>query len=123
MFSDLVGSTALEIRTAWTLKTIREVISAPPDVRCGRLYRSFGGYVPNYAMGDGVLTYFGFTRRLTGTTPRKHAVRAGLELVAAVSDLKGHDHLVNACWHRNGTGITIAGIAKTRHRRRDCGEH
>src|SRR5262249_3988205 len=45
----------------------------------------FGGFVAKY-MGDGVLIYFGYPRAHEDDAER--AVRAGLELVAAVSGLK-----------------------------------
>ena len=47
----------------------------------------FGGFVAKY-MGDGVLIYFGYPQAHEDDAER--AVRAGLELVAAVSDLKTH---------------------------------
>jgi hypothetical protein len=47
----------------------------------------FGGFVAKY-MGDGVLIYFGYPQAHEDDAER--AVRAGLELVAAVSALKTH---------------------------------
>jgi hypothetical protein len=47
----------------------------------------FGGFVAKY-MGDGVLIYFGYPQAHEDDAER--AVRAGLELIAAVSDLKTH---------------------------------
>ena len=47
----------------------------------------FGGFVAKY-MGDGVLVYFGYPRAHEDDAER--AVRAGLALVSAVSDLKTH---------------------------------
>ena len=47
----------------------------------------FGGFVAKY-MGDGVLVYFGYPQAHEDDAER--AVRAGLELVAAVGDLKTH---------------------------------
>jgi class 3 adenylate cyclase len=82
MFSDLVGSTALSGRM--DPEDLREVISAYQKcvaVTVGR----FGGFVAQY-MGDGVLVYFGYPEAHEDDAER--AVRAGLELVAAVSDLK-----------------------------------
>ena len=82
MFSDLVGSTALSTRL--DPEDLREIIS--DYHRCVTdTVRRFGGFVAQY-MGDGVLVYFGY--------PRAHehdaelAVRAGLELIAAVASLK-----------------------------------
>ena len=45
----------------------------------------FGGFVAKY-MGDGVLVYFGYPQAHEDDAER--AVRAGLELIAAVAALK-----------------------------------
>ena len=82
MFSDLVGSTALSTRM--DPEDLREVISAYQ--KCvAETVRRFGGFVAQY-MGDGALVYFGYPRAHEDDAER--AVRAGLELVAAVSGLK-----------------------------------
>ena len=47
--------------------------------------RRFGGFVAKY-MGDGVLVYFGYPQAHEDDAER--AVRAGLELIAAVAALK-----------------------------------
>src|SRR4249920_3526858 len=81
MFSDLVGSTALSARM--DPEDLREVISAYQ--KCvAETVRRFGGFVANY-MGDGVLVYFGYPQAHEDDAER--AVRAGLELIAAVSAL------------------------------------
>ena len=84
MFSDLVGSTALSTRM--DPEDLREVISAYQKCIAETVGR-FGGFVAKY-MGDGVLIYFGYPQAHEDDAER--AVRAGLELVAAVSDLKTH---------------------------------
>jgi class 3 adenylate cyclase/predicted ATPase len=82
MFSDLVGSTALSARM--DPEDLREVISTYQ--KCvAETVRRFGGFVAKY-MGDGVLVYFGYPQAHEDDAER--AVRAGLELVAAVADLK-----------------------------------
>ena len=82
MFSDLVGSTALSARM--DPEDLREVISAYQ--KCvAETVRRFGGFVAKY-MGDGVLVYFGYPQAHEDDAER--AVRAGLELIAAVSALK-----------------------------------
>ena len=82
MFSDLVGSTALSVRM--DPEDLREVISAYQ--KCvAETVRRFGGFVAKY-MGDGVLVYFGYPQAHEDDAER--AVRAGLELIAAVSALK-----------------------------------
>ena len=79
MFSDLVGSTALSARM--DPEDLREVISAYQKCVAETVQR-FGGFVAKY-MGDGVLIYFGYPQAHEDDAER--AVRAGLELVAAVS--------------------------------------
>ena len=82
MFSDLVGSTALSARM--DPEDLREVISAYQ--KCvAETVRRFGGFVAKY-MGDGVLVYFGYPQAHEDDAER--AVRAGLELIAAVAGLK-----------------------------------
>ena len=87
MFSDLVGSTALSARM--DPEDLREVISAYQKCIAETVGR-FGGLVAKY-MGDGVLIYFGYPQAHEDDTER--AVRAGLELVMTVSDLKTHEPL------------------------------
>src|SRR6201993_4851138 len=101
MFSDLVGSTALSARM--DPEDLREVISAYQ--RCvAETVRRFGGFVAKY-MGDGVLIYFGYPQAHEDDAER--AVRAGLELVRAVGDLKTHAPLQT----RVGiaTGLVVVG--------------
>ncbi len=82
MFSDLVGSTALSARM--DPEDLREVISAYQ--KCvAETVRRFGGFVAKY-MGDGVLVYFGYPE--AHEDDAEQAVRAGLELNAAVAGLK-----------------------------------
>ena len=82
MFSDLVGSTSLSARM--DPEDLREVISAYQKCVAETVQR-FAGFVAKY-MGDGVLIYFGYPQAHEDDAER--AVRAGLELVVAVSDLK-----------------------------------
>ena len=84
MFSDLVGSTAMSARM--DPEDLREVISAYQKCVADTVGR-FGGFVAQY-MGDGVLIYFGYPQ--AHEDDAEQAVRAGLELVAAVGDLKTH---------------------------------
>ena len=82
MFSDLVGSTALSARM--DPEDMREIISAYQ--KCvAETVRRFDGFVAKY-MGDGVLIYFGYPQAHEDDAER--AVRAGLELIAAVAALK-----------------------------------
>ena len=101
MFSDLVGSTALSARM--DPEDLREVISAYQKCVAETVGR-FGGFVAKY-MGDGVLVYFGYPQAHEDDAER--AVRAGLELVAAVTGLKTHAALQT----RVGiaTGLVVVG--------------
>jgi class 3 adenylate cyclase/tetratricopeptide (TPR) repeat protein len=101
MFSDLVGSTALSGRM--DPEDLREVISAYQKCVAETVGR-FGGFIAKY-MGDGVLVYFGYPQAHEDDAER--AVRAGLELVRAVSDLKTHAPLQT----RVGiaTGLVVVG--------------
>ena len=101
MFSDFVGSTALSARM--DPEDLREVISAYQKCVAETVQR-FGGFVAKY-MGDGVLVYFGYPQAHEDDAER--AVRAGLELVAAVGGLKTHAPLQT----RVGiaTGLVVVG--------------
>jgi class 3 adenylate cyclase len=82
LFSDLVGSTALSARM--DAEDLREIISAYQ--KCvTEVVRRFHGFVAKY-LGDGILVYFGYPEAHEDDAER--AVRAALELIAAVSALK-----------------------------------
>ncbi len=101
MFSDLVGSTALSARM--DPEDLREIISGYQ--KCvAETVRRFGGFVAKY-MGDGVLVYFGYPQAHEDDAER--AVRAGLDLIAAVAGLKTHASLQS----RVGiaTGLVVVG--------------
>jgi len=82
LFSDLVGSTALSARL--DVEDLRDVIAVYQ--RCvEETVRRFDGFIAKF-MGDGVLVYFGYPEAHEDDPER--AVRAGLELVAAVKGLQ-----------------------------------
>jgi class 3 adenylate cyclase len=97
LFSDLWARR--HCRPAWTLK----IISAYQKCVAETVQR-FGGFVAKY-MGDGVLVYFGYPQAHEDDADR--AVRAQLELVAAVGGLKTHAPLQT----RVGiaTGLAVVG--------------
>jgi class 3 adenylate cyclase/predicted ATPase/tRNA A37 threonylcarbamoyladenosine biosynthesis protein TsaE len=101
MFADLVGSTALSARM--DPEDLREIISVYQTCVADTV-RRFGGFVAKY-MGDGVLVYFGYPQAHEHDAER--AVRAGLGLVSAVSNLKTHAALQT----RVGiaTGLVVVG--------------
>ena len=119
LFSDLVGSTALSARM--DPEDLRELISAYH--KCvAEAVRRFGGFVAQY-LGDGVLVYFGYPEAHEDDAER--AVRAGLELIAAVTALKTPASLqtrVGIATGARGCGRSdgwVGRSARTRHRRRD----
>jgi class 3 adenylate cyclase len=81
LFCDLVGSTALSARL--DPEDLRVVIGAYHRCAAGVIERA-GGFTAKY-MGDGVLAYFGYPRADEHDAER--AVRAGLQLVEAVTAL------------------------------------
>ena len=101
VFSDLVGSTALSARM--DPEDLREVILAY-QACVAETVRRFGGYVAKY-MGDGVLAYFGYPEAHEDDAER--AVRAGLDVIAALMALKTHEPLQT----RVGiaTGLVVVG--------------
>ena len=101
MFSDLVGSTALS--ACLDPEDFREVIAAYQKCVADIVHR-LGGFAAKY-LGDGVLVYFGFPQAHEDDAER--AVRAGLELIDAVSELKIGDSLQT----RVGiaTGLVVVG--------------
>jgi len=84
MFADMVGSTALSGRM--DPEDLRDVISAYQKCVADSVQR-FGGFLAKY-MGDGVLVYFGYPQAHEDDAER--AVRAGLELVSAATELDTH---------------------------------
>ena len=82
LFSDLVGSTPLSTRL--DPEDLRDVIAVYQ--RCvEETIRRFNGFVAKF-MGDGVLVYFGYPE--AHEDDPEQAVRAGLEIVAAVKGLQ-----------------------------------
>src|SRR5436305_1503105 len=101
MFADLVGSTELSARM--DPEDLREIISTYQ--KCvAETVRRFDGCGAKY-LGDGVLGYFGYQQAHEDDAER--AIRAGLELTAAVGLLKLSVHLQT----RVGvaTGVVIVG--------------
>jgi class 3 adenylate cyclase len=94
---------------------LREVISAYQ--KCvGQTVRRFGGFVAQY-MGDGVLVYFGYPQ--AHEDDAEQAVRAGLELIAAVAALNTHCSLQT----RVGiaTGLVVVGDLNESGEAQECG--
>src|SRR5437763_1419682 len=87
MFCDLVGSTELASRL--DPEDLREVVAAYQRA-VAQAVAGFDGFVAKY-MGDGVLVYFGYPRAHENDAER--AVRAGLAVIEAVSQLPAREDL------------------------------
>ena len=82
MFCDLMGSTALSARL--DVEDLRDTISTYE--KCvGEIVSCLGGFVAQFT-SDGFLAYYGYP--LAHEDDAERAVRAGLELIAAVSSLE-----------------------------------
>src|SRR5262245_16047395 len=81
MFCDLVGSTALAERL--DPEALRDLMHAYQRA-CGEVVARYEGHVAQY-LGDGLMVYFGWPRAHEDDAVR--AIRAGLELTKAVSEL------------------------------------
>jgi class 3 adenylate cyclase/predicted ATPase/ABC-type transport system involved in cytochrome c biogenesis ATPase subunit len=103
MFCDLVGSTALSVR--FDPEELREEIRAYQNA-VSHVVARYDGFVAKF-MGDGVLAYFGYPRAHEDDAER--AVRAGLEIAAAVTSLatRGTERL--AVRIGIATGLVVVG--------------
>ncbi len=82
LFCDLVGSTRLS--DALDPEDYSDAMHAYYDA-CARVVDGLGGWIADY-LGDGVIVYFGYPEAHEDDPVR--AVRAGLRLVDAVSDIR-----------------------------------
>jgi len=103
MFCDLVGSTALSAR--FDPEELREEIRAYQNA-VSALVARYDGFVAKY-MGDGVLAYFGYPRAHEDDAER--AVRAGLEIAAAVTSLETRGTERLAVRIGIATGLVVVG--------------
>ena len=103
MFCDLVGSTALSTR--FDPEELREEIRAYQNTVAGVVAR-YDGFVAKF-MGDGVLAYFGYPRAHEDDAER--AVRAGLEIAAAVTRLETRGKVPLAVRIGIATGLVVVG--------------
>jgi class 3 adenylate cyclase len=103
MFCDLVGSTALSAR--FDPEELREEIRAYQNA-CSGVVARYDGFVAKF-MGDGVLAYFGFPRAHEDDAER--AVRAGLEIEAAVTRLETRGTEPLAVRIGIATGLVVVG--------------
>ena len=82
MFCDLVGSTALSARL--DPEDMWEVIRAY-RAACAKVIATYDGRIARF-VGDGILAYFGYPRAHEDDAER--AVRAGLDIIAAIGPLE-----------------------------------
>jgi class 3 adenylate cyclase/predicted ATPase len=101
MFCDMVGSTALAARL--DPEDLRDIIAAYQRTAT-EVIRRCDGFVAKY-LGDGVLVYFGYPQAHEDDAER--AVRTGLDVVAAVANLRSQAPLQT----RVGiaTGLVVVG--------------
>ena len=103
VFVDLVGSTALgrELDPEDLIQLLRQYRDA-----CTAVIAKYDGFIAQY-LGDGILVYFGFPQAQEHAGER--AVRAGLEIVGKVGQLKQPDG--RALQARVGivTGLVVTG--------------
>ena len=103
LFCDLVGSTELSARL--DPEDMSELLRIYRSC-CAETIARWDGYVAKY-MGDGVLAYFGWPRAHEDDAER--AVRAGLELVAAVGRLDLGEDIPLAARVGIATGQVVVG--------------
>lgn len=94
MFCDLVGSATLSEQFA--PEELWQVLSVYQEA-CAEVIEPLAGYIAQY-LGDGILVYFGYPTANTDDAYR--AVRAGLEILAAMKQLNNR--------LRIDTGIELA---------------
>jgi class 3 adenylate cyclase/ABC-type lipoprotein export system ATPase subunit len=105
VFIDLVGSTALARKLdpedlILLLRRYREA--------CVAVIGKYDGFIAQY-LGDGILVYFGFPQAQEHAAER--AVRAALEIVETVGQLKQPDGPPLQCRLGIATGLVVAGEA------------
>lgn len=103
MFCDLVDSTALAEQL--DPEDLRTVLQAYQQC-CVEIIDRFGGHLAKF-LGDGVLAYFGYPRAHEDDAER--AVRAGLDLVAAIDRLRPHGDLTIRSRIGIATGEVVVG--------------
>lgn len=103
MFCDLVGST--ELSTRLDPEDLRVIIRDFQDT-CAKVIAQFDGYIAQY-LGDGILVYFGYP--MAHENEAERAVRSGLGIIEALSDVE-HDNSVKPAIRVGiATGLVVVG--------------
>src|SRR6266478_252433 len=103
MICDLVGSTALSARL--DPEDMGAVIDAY-HAACARITRTYDGFLAEFR-GDGILAYFGYP--LAHEDDAERAVRAGLDIIAALARLETHAAEPLAVRIGIATGLVVVG--------------
>src|SRR6476660_8538568 len=103
MFCDLVGSTALSSRL--DPEDMWEVIRAY-RAACARVIATYDGIIARF-VGDGILAYFGYPRAHEDDAER--AVRAGLDIIAAIGPLEARVEKRAEVRIAIATGLVVVG--------------
>jgi class 3 adenylate cyclase/tetratricopeptide (TPR) repeat protein len=103
MLCDLVGSTALS--AGLDPEDMRAVISAY-HAACASVMPTYDGFITEFR-GDGILAYFGYPRAHEDDAER--AVRAGLDIIAALRGLKTYAAEPLAVRIGIATGLVVVG--------------
>jgi class 3 adenylate cyclase/tetratricopeptide (TPR) repeat protein len=103
MFCDIVDSTRLA--STLDLETLQRLVDAYQHQVAGCVAR-YDGFVAKF-MGDGVLVYFGYPQAHEDDAER--AVRAGLDIVAAMPSVRTTNGLDLACRIGIATGVAVVG--------------
>jgi class 3 adenylate cyclase len=105
VFIDLVGSTALgsALDPEDLIRLLRRYREA-----CVAVISKYDGFIAQY-LGDGILVYFGFPQAQEHAAER--AIRAGLEIVETVGQLKQPNGSPLQCRMGIATGLVVVGEA------------
>jgi class 3 adenylate cyclase len=101
MFCDIVDSTSLA--TALDLETLQRVVDTFQHHVADCVAR-YDGFVAKF-MGDGILVYFGYPQAHEDDAER--AIRAGLDIVAAMPSVSVADSLELACRIGVASGVVV----------------
>ena len=112
MFCDIVDSTRLA--GTLELETLQQMIEAYQQ-QVASCVAQYDGFVAKF-MGDGVLVYFGYPQAHEDDAER--AIRAGLDIVAAMPSVRAIDGLELACRIGIASGVVVVGESHLGRRRR-----